>query len=86
MIQVADTDVDVCQECVESGDIWPALRMCLVCGYVGCCDTSVKKHMKAHAEATGHPIMRSIRMDEGWGWCYECAAFLTSERLAANAP
>jgi len=81
MIQVTEPTTDVCQQCVESGDIWPALRMCLICGFVGCCDTSVNKHMKAHYEATGHCIFRSIRMEEGWGWCYEDNAFLTKRVL-----
>ncbi|MGZ4618912.1 MAG: hypothetical protein ACXV3F_09375, partial [Frankiaceae bacterium] len=26
---------DVCRECVALGDTWPALRMCMTCGYVG---------------------------------------------------
>jgi predicted ester cyclase len=80
-IQVTEPTVDVCQECVALGDIWPALRMCLICGYVGCCDTAKHKHMKAHYEQTGHTIFRSIRMDEGWIWCYECNAFFTKQTL-----
>jgi hypothetical protein len=31
--------------------------------------------MIEHFRETGHPIMRSIRMDEGWVWCYEDDAF-----------
>jgi predicted ester cyclase len=80
-IKVIDPAVDVCEDCVALGDIWPALRMCLTCGYVGCCDTSVNKHMKQHYEQTGHPLFRSIRMDEGWIWCYECNAFFTKRTL-----
>jgi hypothetical protein len=79
---------DECAQCVASGGIWPALRMCLVCGFVGCCDTSTSKHMRQHFEATGHPLFRSIRRDEGWIWCYEDAAFFeraTLDRLAAAA-
>jgi CPA2 family monovalent cation:H+ antiporter-2 len=74
-IVVTEPTVDVCAQCVESGDVWPALRMCLVCGNVGCCDTSKNRHAQAHYEETGHPLMRSIRMDEGWMWCYEDNAF-----------
>jgi uncharacterized UBP type Zn finger protein len=81
MVQVTEPTTDVCQQCVESGDIWPALRMCLVCGFVGCCDTSVNKHMKAHYQETGHPIFRSIRMDEGWVWCYEDNAFFEKRKV-----
>lgn len=69
-VQVTRTDAATCDDCGPD-DIWPALRMCLTCGHVGCCDTSVHKHAKAHWEQMGHPLMRSIRMDEGWMWCYE---------------
>jgi predicted ester cyclase len=80
-IQVYETDVNVCKQCSDQGDIWPALRMCLICGFVGCCDTSKNKHMKQHYEETGHGLFRSIRLDEGWGWCYEDDAFISSRRL-----
>lgn len=86
--RVFEPATDACAECVAHGGFWPALRMCLVCGYVGCCDTSVSRHMRAHFEATGHPIFRSIRLDEGWIWCYEDGAFFeraTLDRLAAAA-
>jgi hypothetical protein len=81
MIRVTDPASPVCEQCEASGDFWPALRMCLVCGFVGCCDTSTNRHMMAHYEETGHPIMRSIRMDEGWVWCYEDNAFFEKPLL-----
>jgi hypothetical protein len=37
--------------------------------------------MKKHYEATGHPLMRSIRMDEGWMWCYADNAFFPKTTL-----
>jgi predicted ester cyclase len=80
-IKVTEPTVDVCEDCVALGDIWPALRMCLICGYVGCCDTSKNRHMKQHYEKTGHPIFRSIRMDEGWIWCYEDNTFFPKTTL-----
>jgi predicted ester cyclase len=80
-IKVTEPTVDVCEDCVAQGDIWPALRMCLICGYVGCCDTSKNKHMKQHYEKTGHPIFRSIRMDEGWIWCYADNVFFPKTTL-----
>jgi predicted ester cyclase len=80
-IKVVEPTVDVCKDCVAQGDIWPALRMCLICGYVGCCDTSKNKHMKQHYEKTGHPIFRSIRLDEGWIWCYADDAFFSKRML-----
>jgi len=39
-IKVRQTNKHVCEECVELGDTWVHLRMCLVCGQVGCCDSS----------------------------------------------
>lgn len=31
-------------------------------------------------------IMRSIRLEEGWGWCYEDNAFLSSRTLKKHFP
>jgi CPA1 family monovalent cation:H+ antiporter len=44
--------------------------MCLVCGEVACCDSSVGRHASRHFEATGHPVMRSVERGEAWRWCY----------------
>ena len=63
-------NTDGCEECLQSGDRWVQLRMCLKCGHVGCCDSSKNKHATAHFHATGHPIMRSIEPGESWKWCY----------------
>ena len=59
-----------CEECLKSGDKWVHLRMCLVCGHVGCCDSSKGKHATEHFHATGHPIMQSFEPGEDWKWCY----------------
>jgi len=67
-------------------EIYPALRMCLVCGYVGCCGAAKGRHMAKHYEATGHPIFRSIQGDDGWIWCYADDAFFGRETLARYAP
>jgi predicted ester cyclase len=86
--RVFEPATDVCAQCVAGGGYWPALRMCLVCGFVGCCDTSVSKHMRRHHEETGHAIFRSIRLREGWIWCYEDGALFeraTLDRLASVA-
>src|ERR1700682_337619 len=29
-----------CEECLKMGDTWVHLRLCEVCGHVGCCDSS----------------------------------------------
>ncbi len=81
LIQVVQPDTDVCQDCVAQGDVWPALRMCLICGYVGCCDTAKNKHAKKHYEETGHLLIRSIRLEESWVWCYEDSAFFSGKIL-----
>lgn len=62
--------VDGCAECLATGGGWVHLRICLECGQVGCCDDSPGHHASAHAEATGHPIMRSIEPGEDWSWCF----------------
>ena len=37
-----------CLECLEMGDTWVHLRLCLTCGHVGCCDNSKNKHATKH--------------------------------------
>jgi CPA1 family monovalent cation:H+ antiporter len=44
--------------------------MCLACGEVACCDSSVGRHATAHYEATSHAVMRSVEPGEAWRWCY----------------
>ena len=61
---------DGCEECLREGTRWVHLRLCLSCGHVGCCDSSVRKHAGAHHRRTGHPVMRSIEPGEAWRWCY----------------
>ena len=61
---------DGCAECLASGDEWVHLRMCLVCGHVGCCDSSKNKHATKHFHATGHPLIESYEPGEDWAWCY----------------
>ncbi len=61
---------DGCEECLRYGTRWVHLRMCLACGHVGCCDSSVERHADLHFHETGHPVMRSIEPGEAWRWCY----------------
>jgi uncharacterized UBP type Zn finger protein len=58
-----------CEDCLRTGSRWVHLRMCMTCGYVGCCNSSPKRHATAHSEATGHPVIRSIEPGERWLWC-----------------
>lgn len=58
-----------CVECLRDGTEWVALRECLSCGHVGCCDSSEGKHAAAHFHETEHPIMQAFGGD-AWKWCY----------------
>jgi hypothetical protein len=59
-----------CEDCLREGTRWVHLRECLVCGHIGCCDNSPRKHATAHWHATDHPMIRSVEPGEQWGWCY----------------
>jgi uncharacterized UBP type Zn finger protein len=60
-----------CGECLAAGNrVWAHLRLCLICGTVGCCDSSPYRHATAHFRTTGHPVMRSFEPGETWRWCY----------------
>ncbi len=50
---------DGCEECLKTGGRWVHLRMCLVCGHVGCCDSSPGRHATHHFEDTEHAVMQS---------------------------
>jgi monovalent cation/hydrogen antiporter len=61
---------DGCAECLRDGIRWVHLRLCLTCGQVGCCDSSIGRHAQAHYAGTDHPVMRSFEPGEAWRWCY----------------
>jgi uncharacterized UBP type Zn finger protein len=63
-------EVDGCEDCLATGGVWLHLRICLACGRVGCCDDSPNRHATAHANATGHPLIRSLEPEEDWSWCF----------------
>jgi Na+/H+ antiporter len=60
----------ICQTCVDEGLQWVALRQCLVCGNVACCDSSPGQHATAHFDESAHPVMQTAEPDENWRWCY----------------
>jgi CPA1 family monovalent cation:H+ antiporter len=68
---VPGATTEACQDCVaiDARD-WVALRMCLRCGHVACCDSSPRRHAAAHFRETAHPVIRSIELGEAWRWCY----------------
>lgn len=60
-----------CHACLdEHSTNWVHLRMCVTCGYVGCCDSSPHRHASAHFRDSHHPVMRSLEPGEAWRWCY----------------
>lgn len=61
---------DGCEDCLKQGDVWVHLRLCLTCGYVGCCDDSMNKHASRHHHETSHPMIVSYEEGENWLWCY----------------
>ena len=69
-IRITRTKKRVCEDCVLTGDDWVHLRMCLICGHVGCCDSSINKHATRHFHESRHPLIRSLEPGETWIWCY----------------
>ena len=59
-----------CEDCLKIGASWVHLRLCEICGHVGCCDNSPGKHATRHFHQSHHPIIRSFEPGEDWGWCY----------------
>ncbi|MFN2594917.1 MAG: UBP-type zinc finger domain-containing protein [Actinomycetota bacterium] len=68
--EVEPTTPDGCAECLEMGERWVHLRLCMSCGHVGCCDTSKNKHATKHFHATQHPVIQSFQPDEDWLYCF----------------
>jgi hypothetical protein len=73
--------VEGCEGCLHIGDPWLHLRICLECGYVGCCDDSPNRHARGHAKSAAHPIIRSLEPGEEWSWCFIDEIGLTVPRL-----
>lgn len=77
---------DGCEECVKNNYKWVHLRLCLSCGHVGCCDTSVHKHATKHFHQTEHPIIASLEPKENWAWCYADERFVPLPKRVGNEP
>jgi monovalent cation/hydrogen antiporter len=61
-----------CEDC-ESTE---SLRLCVSCGYVGCCESQAG-HDRTHALATGHPVIRSLPLTgRFFTWCYTCNDYI----------
>lgn len=61
---------NACEDCLKEGTRWVSLRECKICGHVGCCDSSPRRHATRHFHETGHPVMRSVMPGDRWTWCY----------------
>jgi len=70
VIQDVTPSADSCKECLQMGDRAVHLRECLICGHIGCCDSSKNKHATKHFHSTNYPIVQSIEPGEDWKWCY----------------
>ena len=68
--EVEQEPAPVCQTCVDEGYTWVSLRLCLECGHIGCCDSSVMRHATGHFRETTHPVMQSAEPLEDWRWCF----------------
>ena len=73
-----------CEECLQMGSRWVHLRLCRICGHVGCCDDSPHKHARKHFHATEHPIIEGYDPPEGWGYCYFDDVTFSLERTTAQ--
>ena len=74
-----------CEECLRMGSRWVHLRLCRICGHVGCCDSSPNRHATKHFHGTGHPVMQSFEPEEEWGWCYVDEVSLTLDTIVPPA-
>lgn len=69
--RIPDADPRECEGCLEEGRRdWVHLRVCLSCNYVGCCDSSPRRHASLHFGETEHPVMGSAERGEHWRWCF----------------
>jgi uncharacterized UBP type Zn finger protein len=69
---VASPRAEACEECGSTIN----LRACVECGHVGCCESQLA-HNTAHARASGHPVIRSMPLNEhSFTWCYDCGAYV----------
>lgn len=70
LIKEVSPQAEGCVDCLKTKDKWFRLRLCLICGYVGCCDNSKNKHATKHFKETNHPLIKSLEQNENWIWCF----------------
>ena len=74
---VEPSSPDGCEDCLRIGSTWVHLRLCMGCGHVGCCDSSPKRHARAHASEAAHPVVQSFEPGERWAYCFRHDAAAT---------
>jgi hypothetical protein len=74
-----------CVECEANAGWWLHLRRCAECGHIGCCDNSPGQHATAHAQSSGHPVIRSFEPGEDWFFNYPNSAFFAGPELEQPA-
>ncbi len=79
-LQMVEPSAEGCEDCLKTGDKWVHLRVCMTCGYVGCCNSSKNKHSSKHFATTGHPVAMSMENGEEWMWCYADEDFIVPRR------
>lgn len=70
-----------CEACAKAGQKPVALRRCLSCGHVGCCDSSPGKHARAHFHDSKHPLIEPLGGKQ-WIWCYLDDSYVERDRPA----
>ena len=55
-----------CEECKKGETSWIALRVCLSCGHVGCCDSSPGRHATRHFFDTDHHRAMVTLPNKAW--------------------
>ncbi|MDE2167608.1 MAG: UBP-type zinc finger domain-containing protein [Alphaproteobacteria bacterium] len=71
-----------CEERLKAGAQWVHLRLCLMCGHLGCCDDSPGRHATKHVLQSRHRVIRSFESGEDWGWGYVDEVMLAPARRA----
>jgi hypothetical protein len=74
-IKEVTPSADGCEDCLKIGSGWVHLRLCKVCGHVGCCDNSPNRHATKHFHRSDHAIIKSFEPGEDWGYCYKDETF-----------
>jgi uncharacterized UBP type Zn finger protein len=77
LAQEVEPKTEGCEDCTAEGGRWVHLRICLICGHVGCCDQSKGQHATRHFHTSQHPLIRSFEPGETWLWCFVDKVLIT---------